>query len=140
MGNTNSCCSSHTDDDGDISHQHKDHGMQTKSKPESHMTFPTKVAIGPDQPQGDKHGKKSGLENNDAFSNYINRAKIAIRTTTNMGGGKNTSQEDNVGDAKKAENVKVKDMFSDYINRAKMKIRKTPSNVGSSKNVSHRRD
>lgn len=140
MGNSNSCCSSHTDDDDDISHHQKYHGMRTKSKPESQMTSPTVVVIRPDQHQGDKEGKKSGLEKNNAFSDYINRAKIIIRTTTNMAGGKNASQEDKVGDAKKEENVKLKDMFSDYIHSAKMKIRKTSSSVGKSKNVSHRID
>lgn len=114
--------------------------MQTKSETETQMTSPTMEVIGPDRHQGDKQGKKSGLEKNDAFSDYINRAKIIIRTTTNMVGAKNASQEDKVGDAKKEENAKVKDMFSEYITRAKIKIRKTSSGVGKSKNVPHGRD
>lgn len=80
-------------------------------------------------------GKKTGLENiNDAFSDYINRAKIKIRTTTNNIDGEKSGalQEGKVGDHKKKENDGSRDIFSDYINRAKVKIRKT-SSIGSSK-------
>lgn len=135
----NACSSSHTVDVSHHRQDQEDHGMQTKSKPESQITSSKKVVIFPDQRQGEKQGKKTGLKNNDDFSNYINRAKVTIRTTTNADGGKIASQEDNVPDAKNEDNSKVKDVFSDYINHAKLKIRKL-SSIGRSKSGSYRRE
>lgn len=68
-----------------------------------------------------EEGKNSVLENfNDKFSNYINRVKATIRSTSNVG----------VGDGKSGLRLdSFNDRVGSFINRAKIKIR-TASNVG----------
>lgn len=75
---------------------------------------------------------------NDAFLDYITRAKIRIRAMSNAGIEKIASRSaEDVYDAKKEDSTK--DTFSVYINRVKMKIRKT-SSIGSRKIISFKRD
>ncbi|PON46092.1 hypothetical protein PanWU01x14_254060 [Parasponia andersonii] len=83
-----------------------------------------------------KQGQRSGSDINEAFSDYINRAKFKIRAMSNVGGGdhrETTSNEDEVYDAEKK--ADANDVFVDYINRAKLKISKT-SSIGSKRMIS----
>ncbi|TQE02203.1 hypothetical protein C1H46_012204 [Malus baccata] len=78
------------------------------------------------------------MEDNDAFSDYINRARLRIQAMSNVGMEKIASRStDDEYDARKEDNTK--DAFSDYINRAKMRIRKT-SSIGSRKIFSFKRE
>ncbi|KAL6271703.1 hypothetical protein ACE6H2_028614 [Prunus campanulata] len=114
---------------------------QEKQKPK-HSESPLKGAVGEalhnhnaavKAPQVKNEGKKpGGLDINDTFSEYINQAKIKIRTKSSN----NISESDD--DAKKKESVK--DHFSDYIHRAKNKFKSTPSNLGAGKNASFKRE
>lgn len=83
-----------------------------------------------------KESKKTGLDHDEAFSDYINRAKIKIRTTSNVSGEEIASEVDGIDYAEKQEDI---DEFSDYINRAKFKIRRT-SSIGSKKLISFKRE
>ncbi|KAF5731506.1 hypothetical protein HS088_TW18G00184 [Tripterygium wilfordii] len=62
-----------------------------------------------------EEGKKTGIHIEDRFTDYINRAKVKIRTMSNAG-----------------EAAKVDRSFSEYINRAKLKIR-AMSSIGGGK-------
>ncbi|KAI5316034.1 hypothetical protein L3X38_045210 [Prunus dulcis] len=119
---------------------------QEKQKPK-HSESPLKGAVGEalynhdaavkvheaEAPQVKNEGKKpGGLDINDTFSEYINQAKIKIRTMSSN----NISESDD--DAKKKESVK--DHFSDYIHRAKNKFKSTPSNLGAGKSASFKRE
>ncbi|CAK7348192.1 unnamed protein product [Dovyalis caffra] len=64
---------------------------------------------------------KPGMHIEDRFTDYINRAKIKIRTVSNAGHEK---QHAHAGSGK--------DKFTDYINRAKVKLR-TTSSIGGRK-------
>jgi hypothetical protein len=76
---------------------------------------------------------------NNTFSDYIKRAKLKIRTVSNVGGGKNQAslQDDAHGHTKKKDSAK--DHFSEYIHRAKMKLR-TTSSFGHGKTISFKRE
>lgn len=90
---------------------------------------------------GNKLGKRPAAEVadrlNDTFSNYINHAKIRIKTVSDV---KDKSSSilglDGVHDTGKRESLK--DHFSDYIHRAKNKIRST--SFGTGKNTSFKRE
>lgn len=111
-------------------HTGKTSGIQT----ESQVAKNTAEVAEP----GVKHkGTKSGLAKNDMFSDYIHRAKMKIRTVSNLGSRKTASEAVDIHDTKKDNNSK--DAFSDYINRAKMKIRKT-SSVGRRKSNSLKKE
>lgn len=75
----------------------------------------------------ENEGKKSSLAKNEMFSEYINHAKMKIRTMSGVGSGNSTSGADDIHHAKKDNSGSKLDVFSDYINRAKVKIRKTTS-------------
>lgn len=76
---------------------------------------------------------------NNTFSDYIKRAKMKIRTVSNVGGGKNhASLQDDAHDHTKKKDT-AKDHFSEYIHRAKMKLR-TTSSIGHGKIVSFKRE
>ncbi|CAN6575452.1 unnamed protein product [Malus baccata var. baccata] len=75
-------------------------------------------------PQITKASRTISLGYNDAFSDYINRARLRIQAMSNVGMEKIASRSRDVGyDTKKEDDSK--DAFSNYINRAKMRIRKT---------------
>ncbi|KAM2613246.1 hypothetical protein TB2_033102 [Malus domestica] len=89
-------------------------------------------------PQLTKTNRTVSLGYNDAFSNYINRARLRIQAMSNVGMEKIASRStDDEYDARKEDNTK--DAFSDYISRAKMRIRKT-SSIGSRKIFSFKRE
>ncbi|TXG63580.1 hypothetical protein EZV62_010574 [Acer yangbiense] len=92
-------------------------------------------------PQDNKiESNKSGANADERFTNYINRAKIKIRTTSaNFGDGFKSRTTSNVGDGKIAvpgREDHSKDNFSDYINRAKLKMMRTVSSFGGGKSDS----
>ncbi|CAN6582159.1 unnamed protein product [Malus baccata var. baccata] len=63
-------------------------------------------------------------DNDDAFSDFINRTKFKNRaTTSNAGIEKAASAADGVYETKQEDNAY--DMFTDFVNRSKSKIRKT---------------
>lgn len=75
---------------------------------------------------------------NNAFSDYINHAKIKIRAVSNIGDGEEiVSRVDNVIDREKEDDDE--DEFSSYINRAKLRMRKT-SSIGSRNMISFKRE
>lgn len=94
-------------------------GKEDKPKSKVEMASPAKAVV--EEGKLDVHGeegKNSGRDNStDQFSDYIKRAGMKIRATSNVVG----AQEDNF-------NEKV----SDFINRAMIKLRNT-SNVGGGK-------
>ncbi|ONI04883.1 hypothetical protein PRUPE_6G345800 [Prunus persica] len=126
---------------------------QEKSKVKAEMPPPTKILAEPIhvkanskvekqnpklEAQLTKSNRTASLGYNDAFSDYISRAKIRIRAMSNVGMGMTASRSREDGyDTKKEDNGK--DTFSDYINRAKMRIRKT-SSIGSRKLISFKRE
>ncbi|KAM1468539.1 hypothetical protein ACFX2I_033486 [Malus domestica] len=79
-----------------------------------------------------KRKRDRNLDDSDAFSNNINRARIKIRAVSNVGMENIASGSTDDGNDTKKEDM-AKDTFSDYINRAKMRIRKT-SSFGSREN------
>lgn len=74
---------------------------------------------------------------NETFSNYINRAKLKIRSVSDV---KDKSSLELAGGAHQDTNYKreSRDHFSDYIRRAKSKMRST--SFGSAKNTSFKRE
>ncbi|KAF5744187.1 hypothetical protein HS088_TW08G00783 [Tripterygium wilfordii] len=77
--------------------------------------------------EGKKIGSRSHSDSHieDRFTDYINRAKVKIRTTSNAGEAAkvidkrhSTTKVDKTSEATKADKT-----FSEYINRAKLKIR-----------------
>ncbi|KAJ8898692.1 hypothetical protein K2173_004726 [Erythroxylum novogranatense] len=80
-----------------------------------------------------QEGKKTGIHIEDKFTDFINRAKMKLRTTSNVGDGCNASgedhngSEDHVNASGKDNDAPGKDKFSEYINRAKKKLRTTSS-------------
>ncbi|KAK7270250.1 hypothetical protein RIF29_23257 [Crotalaria pallida] len=77
----------------------------------------------------EKQGKKS-MDINDTFNDYIKRAKVKIRTVSNLGRGQSNpttapdhDQAQHHGTTNKKDSNK--DQFSDFIHRAKKKIRTT---------------
>ncbi|KAH7517175.1 hypothetical protein FEM48_Zijuj09G0034500 [Ziziphus jujuba var. spinosa] len=93
-----------------------------------------------DRRQGiNERNKKQGVDHlNDAFSDYINRKKIEIRSE--LDDGKNTwDLLDGVRhDGNKKDSLK--DHFSDYIHRAKNKMARSSSSFGTGKNVSFKKE
>ncbi|CAN6582158.1 unnamed protein product [Malus baccata var. baccata] len=76
-------------------------------------------------------------DNDDAFSDFINRTKLKNRaTTSNAGIEKAASAADGVYETKQEDNAY--DMFTDFVNRSKSKIRKTFS-IGSRSNTSFKK-
>lgn len=120
-------------------HARKTSDVQPKSQKAEvakyNLELPTKaeVAVDSTEPDAKHEGKKSGQAKNDMFSDYIHRAKMKIRTASNLGSRRTASEADDIHDTKKDTNAK--DAFSEYINRAKMKIRKT-STLGRKKSNS----
>ncbi|KAM0992329.1 hypothetical protein ACFX13_010761 [Malus domestica] len=83
------------------------------------------------------HEVEMRMEDNDAFSDYINRTKYKIRaTTSNAGLEKVASIADGVYETKQDDNGY--EMFTDFVNRSKFKIRKT-SSIGSRNNISFKK-
>ncbi|GAV78715.1 hypothetical protein CFOL_v3_22180 [Cephalotus follicularis] len=70
-----------------------------------------------------QEGKQTGMHIEDKFTDYIKRAKIKIRTTSNAGDAKRTTDSGVV-------DHKGKNIFQDYIDRAKIKLSTTSSNGG----------
>ena len=141
------CCSCQTNqDDSDHKHKHMPAATSGPNAPnksqksevadKKQLELPTKEVAEKVQAThvaaktGSDEGKGAALTKSDTFSEYIHRAKMKIRTMSNIGHGKNASKEDVVHDHDTKQENNAKDGFSDYINRAKMKIRKT-SSVGS---------
>ncbi|GAU31545.1 hypothetical protein TSUD_333210 [Trifolium subterraneum] len=82
----------------------------------------------------EKQGKKSTLDINDTFDEYINRAKNRIRTVSNVGKGQNNhdlDESNSFSGVNRMENLN--DHFSDFIVQAKKRIR-TTSNIGKTNN------
>ncbi|TQE02202.1 hypothetical protein C1H46_012203 [Malus baccata] len=76
-------------------------------------------------------------DNDDAFSDFINRTKFKNRaTTSNAGIEKAASAADGVYETKQEDTAY--DMFTDFVNRSKSKIRKTFS-IGSRSNTSFKK-
>lgn len=102
-----------------IAIEHITHGKEgKKSKSES---SPVKVAAVGEAQQVLQAQKSGVVDMNDKFSEYINRAKIKIRTMSS----KKIQEHDHDG------NDGGKDVhFSDYIHRAKNKFKSSKSNVG----------
>ncbi|KAF3436341.1 hypothetical protein FNV43_RR23433 [Rhamnella rubrinervis] len=86
---------------------------------------------------GNKQGKRTAVDHlNDTFSDYINRAKIKIRTVSDVKDKSSSLGLDGVHDTNKREGLK--DHFSDYIHRAKNKMRST--SFGTGKSTSFKRE
>lgn len=137
------CCCFCQQKDYDISHKEpmssKANHVQTKRQKPEVAAENTKVAAktGREEGQTQAHVKNnavkmSSLSQNNSFSDYINRVKVKLRTTSHVGGEKSASSKHDVHDSNKDDD-NTTDKFSDYINRAKMKIRKT-STIGNRKN------
>lgn len=78
---------------------------------------------------GMQQGKKTVVDINDTFTEYIERARHRIRTVSNVGRGQSHSAPDEAsGKNNKMENHR--DQFSDFIQHSKKKMRTTTSNVG----------
>ncbi|MED6138235.1 hypothetical protein PIB30_072322 [Stylosanthes scabra] len=79
----------------------------------------------------DQQGKKSMMNIDETFSEYIQRAKKKIRTMSNIGRGHNNTSEDHEfhgggsGGGANEKDHQHRDQFSEFINRAKKKIRTT---------------
>ncbi|KAB2629880.1 hypothetical protein D8674_007399 [Pyrus ussuriensis x Pyrus communis] len=117
-----------------------------KNKNKGNMTPPTKVLAEPSRAKASSKVEKQitkacstiSLGYNDAFSDYINRARLRIQAMSNVRMEKIASRSRDDGyDTKKEDDSK--DAFSDYINRAKMRIRKT-SSIRSRKIFSFKRE
>jgi hypothetical protein len=83
----------------------------------------------------EKQGKKSSLDINDAFDEYIHRAKNRIRTVSNVGKTQNNPNLDEATNSFSGVNrmENLNDHFSDFIVQAKKRIR-TTSNIGKTNN------
>ncbi|XP_009356732.2 uncharacterized protein LOC103947545 [Pyrus x bretschneideri] len=115
------------------------HGLVHKYKEELAKATHSKVEEDKHEAQAQARNiegkKQGGLDINDKFSEYINRAKIKIRSMSS----KKIAESDEVDyDGKKRETEN--DHFSDYIQRAKNKFRSMPSNLGGRKNASFKRE
>ncbi|KAM1095776.1 hypothetical protein EV1_010668 [Malus domestica] len=83
------------------------------------------------------HKEEMNLEDNDAFSDYINRTKFKIRaTTSNIDPENVASTADGVYETEQEDNEY--EMFTDFVNHSKFKIRKT-SSIGSRNNISFKK-
>lgn len=115
------------------------HGLVHKYKEELAKATHSKVEEDKHEAQAQARnieGKRQGrLDINDKFSEYINRAKIKMRTMSS----KKIAESDD-GDYDRKERERGNDHFSDYIQRAKNKFRSTPSNLGGRKNASFKRE
>ncbi|CAN6575455.1 unnamed protein product [Malus baccata var. baccata] len=83
------------------------------------------------------HKEEMNLEDNDAFSDYINRTKFKIRaTTSNIDPENVASTADGVYETEQEDNEY--EMFTDFVNHSKFKIRKT-SSIGSRNSISFKK-
>ncbi|MED6121444.1 hypothetical protein PIB30_030163 [Stylosanthes scabra] len=77
----------------------------------------------------EQQGKKSMMNIDETFNEYIQRAKKKIRTMSNIGRGHNNAtsedQESQGGGGANEKDHQHRDQFSEFINRAKKKIRTT---------------
>ncbi|XP_052113926.1 uncharacterized protein LOC127745006 [Arachis duranensis] len=76
----------------------------------------------------EQQGKKSMMNIDETFNEYIQRAKKKIRTMSNIGRGHNSIAEDHEshgGGTNEKDHHQHRDQFSEFINRAKKKIRTT---------------
>ncbi|KAJ8748402.1 hypothetical protein K2173_003039 [Erythroxylum novogranatense] len=86
--------------------------------------------------------KKTGIHIEDRFTDFINRSKMKLRTTSSLRYGRDTT-EDHGGSghpaniSRKDSKVPGKDMFSEYINRVRAKIKgRSTSSIGPGKSNS----
>lgn len=79
---------------------------------------------------GMQQGKKTVVDINDTFTEYIERARHRIRTVSNVGRGQSHSVSDETSGNKNNKMENHTDQFSDFIQHSKKKMRTTTSNVG----------
>lgn len=78
---------------------------------------------------GMQQGKKTVVDINDTFTEYIERARHRIRTVSNVGRGQSHSVSDETSGNKNNKMENHTDQFSDFIQHSKKKMR-TTSSVG----------